>query len=126
MNKLKKLSKIDFSMQNFTADFLRDFTKNVKICLLNGRLSTCHQIQTFQRFSFHFLISYDLKSATRRQLVNSISGVKIVLRFRIILLLSNDFALMPKLQNWMFMCGKIISLKPLNKNYFSGNFWPKT
>ena len=33
VEKLAKLSKIDFSMECFTADFSRDFTKSVKIWL---------------------------------------------------------------------------------------------
>ena len=42
--KLTKVSEIDFSMECFTADFLRDFTINIKIWLLGGRLSTSYQI----------------------------------------------------------------------------------
>ena len=45
VDKLTKLSNIDFSVECFTADILRDFTKNVKIWLLGGWLSTCHPIQ---------------------------------------------------------------------------------
>ena len=56
-DKLTKLSKIGFSMEWFTADFLQFFTKNVKIWLLVGRLSTRHQIQAFQGFPGNFLIS---------------------------------------------------------------------
>ena len=59
VDKLTKLSKIDFSMECFTADFLQDFTKIVKAWLLRGRLSTCHQFQSLQGFSGNFLISYD-------------------------------------------------------------------
>ena len=54
---MTKLSKIGFSMEWFTADFLQFFTKNVKIWLLVGRLGTRHQIQAFQEFSGNFLIS---------------------------------------------------------------------
>ena len=57
VDKLVKLSKVDFSMEYVTADFLRDLTKGVKIWLFGDRLSTCHQIQAFQGFSCNFLIS---------------------------------------------------------------------
>ena len=52
-----KLSKIGFSVECFTADFLQFFTKNVKIWVLIGRLGTRYQIQAFQGFSGNFLIS---------------------------------------------------------------------
>ena len=51
VDNLAKLSKIYFSVECFTADFLRDFTKGDKIWLSGGRLGTCHQIQAFQGFS---------------------------------------------------------------------------
>ena len=47
VDKLTELSKIDFSLECFTADFLRDFAKIVKIWLLVGWLNICHQIQVF-------------------------------------------------------------------------------
>ena len=50
-DKFTKLSKIDFSMDCFTADFLRLFTESVKIWLFGGRLGTRHQIQAFQGLS---------------------------------------------------------------------------
>ena len=45
VNKFTKLRKIGFSMECFTADFLRVFNENMKIWLLGVRLGTCHQIQ---------------------------------------------------------------------------------
>ena len=51
VDKFTKLSKTVFSMECFTADFLRFFPENVKIWLLGGRLGTRHQIQAFQGFS---------------------------------------------------------------------------
>ena len=57
VEKLTKISKTDFSMECFTHDFLRDFAKNVKTWLFGGWLSTCHQIQAFERFYCNFLIS---------------------------------------------------------------------
>ena len=65
---IHEISKICFSMKCFTADFSRYFSKNVTICLLDGRLGTHHQIQAFQWFSWNFLISLDpvlSRSATR-------------------------------------------------------------
>ena len=44
VNKFTKLSKLDFCMECFTADFLRVFNKNVKIWPLGVRLGTRHQI----------------------------------------------------------------------------------
>ena len=55
--KIDKLSKIDFPMECFTADFLRDFAKKVKTWLLGGRVSAFYQIQAFQGFSCSVLIS---------------------------------------------------------------------
>ena len=56
-DKLTKLSKTGSSMECFTSDFLRFFTKKCQIWLLGGRLGTRHQIQAFQGFSGNFLIS---------------------------------------------------------------------
>ena len=79
--KLTKLNKIDFSVESFTAIFLRGLTKNVTIWLSGGHLSTCHQIQTFERFSCNFLIFQDPKPYVNQQLVtqflHSLSGDKI-------------------------------------------------
>ena len=61
--RLKNLSKICFSMEYFTADFLLFFLlKNVKIWLLVGQLCTRHQIKAFQEFSQNFPISCDPQS----------------------------------------------------------------
>ena len=57
VDKFTKLSKISFLIEWYTADFSRIFSTNVKICLLDGRLGTCHQIQAFQGFSWNFPIS---------------------------------------------------------------------
>ena len=62
---MTKLSKIGFSMEWFTADFLQFFTKNVKIWLLVGRLGTRHQIQAFQGFSGKFVSRSATREATR-------------------------------------------------------------
>ena len=50
-DKLTKLSKIGFSMECFTADFLRFFTEKRQNLALVGQLGTRHQIQAFQGFS---------------------------------------------------------------------------
>ena len=50
-DKFTKLSKRGFSMDCFTADFLRLFTEKCQNLGLGGRLGTCHQIQAFQGFS---------------------------------------------------------------------------
>ena len=50
-DKFTKLSKIGFSMDCFTADFLRLFTEKCQNLALGGRLGTCHQNQAFQGFS---------------------------------------------------------------------------
>ena len=49
-DKLTKLSKIGFSMECFTAGFLRFFTKTSQNLAFVGRLGTRHQIQAFQGF----------------------------------------------------------------------------
>ena len=41
-------------MKCFTADMLGFLPKSVKIWLSGGLLSTCHQIQAFQRFLLKF------------------------------------------------------------------------
>ena len=41
VGKVIKLSKIGFSMEYFTADFVRICNANVKNCILSGRLGTC-------------------------------------------------------------------------------------
>ena len=50
VDKLMKLSKIGFSMECFTADFLQFFSATVKICLWDSRLGNCHQFKACQRF----------------------------------------------------------------------------
>ena len=54
-DKFTKLSKTGFPMECFTLIFCNFLQKTVKIWLLGGRLGTCHQIQTFQGFSWNFL-----------------------------------------------------------------------
>ena len=50
-DKFTKVSKTDFSMECFTADFMQCFiSKYVKIWLSGGRLGTRHQAQTVQGF----------------------------------------------------------------------------
>ena len=56
VDKFTKLDKIWISRKSFTADFLRFFSTNVKICLLGGRLGARHQILTFLGFSWNSLI----------------------------------------------------------------------
>ena len=46
-----KLSKIGFSMECFTADFLKLFTKKRQNLFFGGRLGTCHQTEAFQGIS---------------------------------------------------------------------------
>ena len=53
-DKFTNLSKIGFSIECFTADFLRFFTKKRQKVALG---CTCHQIQAFPEFSSNFLIS---------------------------------------------------------------------
>ena len=48
VNKLTKLSKIGYSMEYFTADFLQFSSSTIKIYLMRDRLSTQHQFQAFQ------------------------------------------------------------------------------
>ena len=57
IDKFKKLSKIGFSVECFTADFLENFQRKVTAWLLGGCLGTPNQIQTFEMFSSNFLIS---------------------------------------------------------------------
>ena len=57
VDKLTKINKIDFSMECLTVDFLRDFTKHLKIWFFDSGLGTCHHIQAFQGFSYNFLFS---------------------------------------------------------------------
>ena len=61
-------------MEHFTGDFCDFLPKNVKIWLLDNRLSNRHEIQAFQGF----LISKDPKSELVRQhvrhFVHSLSG----------------------------------------------------
>ena len=52
VGKFTKFGKIWISRKCFTADF----STNIKICLLGGRLGTRHQILTFQGFSWNSLI----------------------------------------------------------------------
>ena len=49
-DKLTKLSKIDFSMECFTADLMQFFSATVKLCLLDSELSNCYQFKSCQRF----------------------------------------------------------------------------
>ena len=53
-DKFTNLSKIGFSIECFTADFLPFFTKKRQKVVLG---CTCHQIQAFPEFSSNFLIS---------------------------------------------------------------------
>ena len=53
----KKLSKIGFSMEYFTAGLWQLFSRTVKISLLGCGLPTRHQLQAFQEFSWNFLVS---------------------------------------------------------------------
>ena len=55
-----KLSKIGFSMECFTADFLQFFTKKRKNLAFGW--TPGHQTQAFQGFFWNFLISYNPKS----------------------------------------------------------------
>ena len=55
--KVTKLSKISFSIERFTDDFLQFSKTTAQICLLVGWLGTSHQLQAFQGFSKSFLIS---------------------------------------------------------------------
>ena len=50
VDKFTKLSKIGFSMERFTADFLQFSNATVKIYLLGGRLDTHVQFQAIQGF----------------------------------------------------------------------------
>ena len=72
VDKYIKLSKVGFSMECFTADFLQFLSTTVKICLLGGRLDTCHQFQALQGFSSNFLISWEPKSWAVWQLVRQL------------------------------------------------------
>ena len=57
VDKFTKSSKIVFSTECFTTDFLQFSSTNVKIGRLGGRLGALHQIQAFKRFSLNFQIS---------------------------------------------------------------------
>ena len=57
LRKLRKLRKIAFPIESFTADFCNFLAKNLKIWLLDGKLGTRHQIQAFQGFSGNVLFS---------------------------------------------------------------------
>ena len=57
VDKFLNLSKIDGSLECFTADFSQFFSTNIKIWLLGGWLVTIHQFQAFKGFSWNFLIS---------------------------------------------------------------------
>ena len=51
VDKLTKLSKIGFSMENVSGNISRFTNTNVKICFCDGRLGTLHLIQAFSGFS---------------------------------------------------------------------------
>ena len=57
VDKFTKLSKIDFSMECFTVDFLRIFSESIGAWASGGRLGARRRIQAFQEFSWNFLIS---------------------------------------------------------------------
>lgn len=68
--KFPKLSKIGFSIEYFTADFLKFSWTNLKTWLLGVQLGTCHQFQNFQRLSWNF---YGRKSNVGWQLVRQLT-----------------------------------------------------
>ena len=51
LDKFTKLSKIRFSLECFTADFLQVSSTTIKIYLLRDRLGTHHQFQKIHKFS---------------------------------------------------------------------------
>ena len=51
VDKFTKLSKIDFSMECFTVDFLRIFSESIGAWASGGRLGARRRIQAFQEFS---------------------------------------------------------------------------
>lgn len=56
-DKFTKLTKGGISLESFTVDILKFSGTAVKIWLLGGWAGTCHQFQTFKRFSWDFIIS---------------------------------------------------------------------
>ena len=51
-DKFTILSKTCFSIECFTAEFLRFLSVYAKSCFSSCRLGTCHQIETFQGYSW--------------------------------------------------------------------------
>ena len=57
VEKVTKLSKVSYSIEHFTDGFSQFSNTTAKVCLLSGRVCTRNQLQAFQGFSEHFLIS---------------------------------------------------------------------
>ena len=97
VDKLTKLSKIDFSVECFTAYFFFDFLpKNVKVWHLEGWVGTRHQIQVFQDFSWNFLFFFLVWAQKPAQRRTCSSSIVVLLLFRqLVLSLSDDNNLVP-------------------------------
>ena len=59
VDKFKKITIVGFSLESFTADFLRLSSTTIRICFLGDLLGTRVQFETFQGSSWHFLIFQD-------------------------------------------------------------------